>query len=140
MTGFLNVEAGWRGACVSLLLYSALTAPCDRSPGVRPSLSIYAGSSSRSCSSSGPTRSSCASRPASSMHRFPRDARLHRFRVCTPPMLAACIPIATFVRCWLSHRGHRRTSREELQTTSCTPLRLIIVLGGYDGRDFSRDT
>ncbi|KAJ7899862.1 hypothetical protein B0H13DRAFT_2275379 [Mycena leptocephala] len=33
-----------------------------------------------------------------------------------------------------------KTSREELQTTSCTPLRLMIVLGGYDGRDFSRDT
>ncbi|KAJ7864363.1 hypothetical protein B0H13DRAFT_2069260 [Mycena leptocephala] len=33
-----------------------------------------------------------------------------------------------------------KTSREELQTTSCTPLRLVIVLGGYDGRDFSRDT
>ncbi|KAJ7308638.1 hypothetical protein DFH08DRAFT_900435, partial [Mycena albidolilacea] len=67
---------------------------------------------------SGPTRSSCASRPTSSMHR------LHRFRVCTPLM---CIPIATFVRCWLSHRGHRRTSREELQTTSCTPIRLIVT-------------
>ncbi|KAJ6551886.1 hypothetical protein B0H19DRAFT_1264508 [Mycena capillaripes] len=33
-----------------------------------------------------------------------------------------------------------KTSREELQTTSCTPLRLMIVLGGYDGRDLSRDT
>jgi hypothetical protein len=33
-----------------------------------------------------------------------------------------------------------RTSQEELQPTSCTPLRLMIVLGGYDGRDFSHDT
>ncbi|KAJ7862538.1 hypothetical protein B0H13DRAFT_2071604, partial [Mycena leptocephala] len=32
------------------------------------------------------------------------------------------------------------TSREELQTTSCTPLCFMIVFGGYDGRDFSRDT
>ncbi|KAJ7799229.1 hypothetical protein B0H14DRAFT_3491801 [Mycena olivaceomarginata] len=66
--------------------------------------------------------------PASSMHRFPRDARLHRFRVCTPPMLTACIPIATF-----DVAG--RVADHELY-----PLRLMIVLGGYDGRDFSYDT
>ncbi|KAJ7844105.1 hypothetical protein B0H14DRAFT_1002645 [Mycena olivaceomarginata] len=76
MTGLLSVEAG------------------SRAPAARPSLSTYAGSSSRLCSSSGPTRSS--SRPASSLHRFLRDTRLHRFKVCTPPMLTACISIATF--------------------------------------------
>ncbi|KAJ7819847.1 hypothetical protein B0H14DRAFT_1351564 [Mycena olivaceomarginata] len=33
-----------------------------------------------------------------------------------------------------------RMSREELQTTNYTPLRLMIDLGGQDGRDFSHDT
>jgi hypothetical protein len=159
MTGLLNVEVGLRGVCASLLLYSVLTTHLAIAfLAARPSLSTYVcissvpsptltslrtiltslaarlGSSSRSCSSGGPTRSSCASRP---MHRFPRDARLHRFRVCTliphgyhtdrdlRPLLVEPPP---------------RTSREELQTTSCTPLRLTIVPGGYDGRDFSHDT
>ncbi|KAJ7844109.1 hypothetical protein B0H14DRAFT_3868420 [Mycena olivaceomarginata] len=34
---------------------------------------------------------------------------------------------------WSSSLTPPRTSREELQTTSCTPLRLMIVLGGHDG-------
>jgi hypothetical protein len=33
---------------------------------------------------------------------------------------------------WSSFLTPPRTLREELQTTSCTPLRLRIVLGGHD--------
>ncbi|KAJ7868569.1 hypothetical protein B0H14DRAFT_311110 [Mycena olivaceomarginata] len=100
MTGFLKVEAGLRAPAArpSLSTYACLLSHPLLLPPCAPYRRrwLQAGSSSRLCSSSGPTRSSCASRPASSMHRFPRDARLHRFRVCTPPMLTACIPIATF--------------------------------------------
>ncbi|KAJ7836671.1 hypothetical protein B0H14DRAFT_3870725 [Mycena olivaceomarginata] len=58
-------------------------------------------------------------RPASSMHRFPRDARLY---MCTPPMLTACIPIATF------DVTGRVADHEPY------PSAPHIVLGGYDGR------
>ncbi|KAJ7305489.1 hypothetical protein DFH08DRAFT_1089032 [Mycena albidolilacea] len=91
-----------------------------------------AGSSSRSCSSSGPTRSSCVAArifdaslstrrkiaQIQGVHAADAD-RMHTDRdlrplLVEPPRSSSLTP--------------PRTSREELQTTSCTPLRLILSL------------
>ncbi|KAJ7790668.1 hypothetical protein B0H14DRAFT_208503 [Mycena olivaceomarginata] len=153
MTGFLNVEAGSRGACASLLLYSALTTHLAiAAPAARPSLSTYM------CLSSVPSPTLTSLRPILTS----LAARLARRRACVHPAarifdasLSTRRKIAQIQGVhaadadrmhtdrdlrpllveppWSSSLTPPRTSREELQTASCTPLRLMIVFGGHDG-------
>ncbi|KAJ7711236.1 hypothetical protein B0H14DRAFT_699355 [Mycena olivaceomarginata] len=92
----------------------------ERVPAARPSLSTYAGSSWRSSSSSRPTRRPCASRPASSMHSFPRDARLHRFSMSRHRARRVYLPLhGAAVR--------RRRGDQRCHVVSFTPTTILAT-------------
>ncbi|KAJ7836646.1 hypothetical protein B0H14DRAFT_3460536 [Mycena olivaceomarginata] len=127
MTGFLNVEAGLRA------------------PAARPSLSTYVSSVPSPTLTSLRTiltslvarlarRRACvhpAARRGAHVRRGPHlrriafhaTDRMHTDRDLRPLLVEPP---------WSSSLTPPRTSREELQTTSCTPLHLMIVLGGHD--------